>query len=354
MSEKHQDAGKLDEAKEVFDMKLPASDQTAEVLHPGEQPFHFPPVSVVDIISRRLSFVTAELKSNGLSKQLLPNSDYADRLSSFLGIVNRSIMHDRKHARFFLESIAMGNLRKAMEIFSSFLVSGHTDAGKFLAAGSGYSIPLHEFIKSIGLGDNRTYQSELSPIMNLFTIQDESRPSHFTKIRILELLYFNRNRSTASVGVGFLRTAILKDTLETIGASEHDVLDSLLNLSAFALIENDVYDVRNISDAYRITPAGRYYIRSLARQFAYFDLVLQDTPICDAPTFEQIKNAAESHDLIVRFTRATEFLEYLRREENREYMVVMNKSASIPLRNRFMPSYAASVEADIQNIKATF
>lgn len=42
MPEQHQDTSELNEAKEVFDMKLPSSNQAAEVLHPGKQPFHFP------------------------------------------------------------------------------------------------------------------------------------------------------------------------------------------------------------------------------------------------------------------------------------------------------------------------
>ena len=312
--------------------------------------YHLPPVSVVDIISKRLTFIVDELRNEGLSKQILPNPNQAEKLASFLSIVNGSIMHDRKHARFFLESIAMGNLRKAMQIFSSFLVSGHTDANKILSI-RGYYIPLHEFIKSIGLEDNRNYQSDLSPILNLFSIADESRPSHFTKIRLLELLYFNRNRSAASLGAGFFRTVDLKNNLEVIGTSENDVMESLKLLSTYALVENDIYDARVISDAYRITPAGRYYIRYLALRFSYSDLTLQDTPICDASAFELIKSLASSSDMEDRFIRVRVFLEYLRREEDKEYAVVMRKSDSIPLRNRFVPIYAGGVEADITLIR---
>jgi energy-coupling factor transporter ATP-binding protein EcfA2 len=312
--------------------------------------YHLPPVSVVDIISRRLTFIVDELMSNGLSKQMLPNPNQADKVAAFLKIVNSSIMHDRKHARFFLESIAMGNLRRAMEIFSSFLVSGHTDAGKILAIGR-YYIPLHEFIKSIGLGDNRNYQSELSPILNLFSISDESKPSHFTKVRILELLYFKRNRSDASFGAGFFRTSDLKKSLEIIGTSESDVMESLKLLSTYALIENDIYDAKVISEAYRITPAGRYYIRYLALRFAYLDLVLQDTPICDSTTFEGIKSLGLSHDMEDRFKRVATFLDYLQREEDKEYVVVMSKSDSIPLRNKFVPSYRGGFTSDMTLVR---
>jgi hypothetical protein len=36
MPEEHQEAAELDEAKEVLDVILPARDQAAEVVHPGE------------------------------------------------------------------------------------------------------------------------------------------------------------------------------------------------------------------------------------------------------------------------------------------------------------------------------
>ena len=58
MSEQHQDTGKLDEAKEVFDMELPSSDQATEVLHPCKQPFHFPSALVTTQWAAILRFAT--------------------------------------------------------------------------------------------------------------------------------------------------------------------------------------------------------------------------------------------------------------------------------------------------------
>ena len=115
-----------------------------------------------------------------------------------------------------------------------------------------YLIPLHEFIKSIGLEDNKSYQSDLSPILNLYTIADESTPSHFTKIRILEYLFFHRNKAAASYGLGFVRLHALKADLEQIGTSETDIFECLKNLSSYSLVENDIYDVKEIANAYRI------------------------------------------------------------------------------------------------------
>src|SRR6202034_436152 len=46
MSEQHVKAGKVDEAKEVLDVIFPSSDEAAEVVHPREEPFDLPPLSV--------------------------------------------------------------------------------------------------------------------------------------------------------------------------------------------------------------------------------------------------------------------------------------------------------------------
>jgi hypothetical protein len=46
MSKQEQHAGELGEAEEVFDLVFPSSDKPSEVVHPGEEPFHFPTSSV--------------------------------------------------------------------------------------------------------------------------------------------------------------------------------------------------------------------------------------------------------------------------------------------------------------------
>jgi len=46
MFEQHDEAGKLYESEEVFDVVFPSCDQSAVVLHPGKEPFHFPASSV--------------------------------------------------------------------------------------------------------------------------------------------------------------------------------------------------------------------------------------------------------------------------------------------------------------------
>jgi hypothetical protein len=46
MPEQDVKAGELNKAKEVFDVVLPSGDEAAEVVHPSEEPFHFPPPTI--------------------------------------------------------------------------------------------------------------------------------------------------------------------------------------------------------------------------------------------------------------------------------------------------------------------
>ena len=329
------------------------SKQTGGALAAYQTPgYALPATSVVDIISRRLEYLVDDLRRNGVAARLVTNERHINDVWDFLGLVRQSILNDWKRARFFLESISMGNLRRAMELFSLFLVSGHTDTGKILSTyrnQHGYLVPLHEFIKSIGLGDYRYYNGELSEVLNLFSISDESRPSHFTKIRLLEYLFYHRNRSTG-YGIGFINTQTIKSEFGRIGTSEEDLEESLRILSANLLVENDRYDRSTVGSAYRITFAGRYYLRYLSDKFTYLDLACQDTPIADKKAFEIVKEHVGSGELESRFTRVRAFVAYLVGEEEREYAAILSTSQSIPLRRKLMPNLASGFESDVRYV----
>lgn len=312
-----------------------------------------PSVSVVEIVGRRLEFIASEISRGGLARTLLTADSQARDVIDFLTLVRASLMHQSKRVRFFLESLAMGNLRKAMEMFQQFLVSGHTDASKILSIvreQSFYTIPVHEFIKSIGLGDLRYYHSELSRILNLYSISDEARPSHFTKLRLLDVLFFNRNRSS-TYGQGFVGIDVLERDFSRIGTSQADLQESLKTLNSYSAVENEVYDHTVIGKAYRITPAGRYYSRDLAARFAYLDLTFQDTPISDPTLFGCMLGLVHRTDLEDRFARVRHFLQYLIEEEAREYTAILHTSDSPPLKSRISAVLLQEFERDVEVIK---
>jgi len=59
MSEQDDQACELREAQEVFDVVFPSSDESSEVVHPGEESFHFPASAVAAELSSVLGLLFA-------------------------------------------------------------------------------------------------------------------------------------------------------------------------------------------------------------------------------------------------------------------------------------------------------
>jgi hypothetical protein len=49
----------VDEAEEVFDVIFPSGDEAAKVVHPGEEPFHFPAPAIAAQLSAVLRLASA-------------------------------------------------------------------------------------------------------------------------------------------------------------------------------------------------------------------------------------------------------------------------------------------------------
>ena len=140
-------------------------------------------------------------------------------ISKFLDIVQYSIFSQNKNIVRFIEALAFGNMREALEMFISFLYSGVTNVDKMLKIydrEGQYFVPFHEFAKSIILGDRKYYKDSESKILNLFECGQERNSSHFTSLRMLAILLQHANESSPE-GRGFV-------SLETVYGAFMDIL----------------------------------------------------------------------------------------------------------------------------------
>jgi hypothetical protein len=55
----------MDEAEEIFDVIFPSGDESAEVLHPCKEPFHFPSPAISPQFTSILSFLSASAPVGG-------------------------------------------------------------------------------------------------------------------------------------------------------------------------------------------------------------------------------------------------------------------------------------------------
>ncbi len=307
------------------------------------------------VIVKRLEYLIKQVRSGKEALALL-NEDLCDKRTfcSFLELILRSLLVRNQQVRMFLELVALGNIRSALEMFHAFLTAGSFDTKKviaFMHKDDEYLVPKHEFIKSVMLGSKRYYSERTSSILNLFAIGDVEHPSHFTRLRLLEWLYERRHEATP-FGAGFMTLARVLSYSDCIGISKTDALTSMRRLCENALVENDLRAQKliNAAQAVSITPTGRYYLVRLCRMFAYLDLVLQDTPFLDEQAFRRIAPKCESTEMPVRFERCKHFLDYLSDQEEEELVTIEKLGKGMTWRTQFVPRMKYSYEHDKQFI----
>lgn len=299
--------------------------------------FHIASPPFGSLISHRLSYCRKMLE--------MPQEDVVIRLGArlgfdreaiakFLDIVEYSIFSRNRNISRFIEALAFGNMREALDMFATFLYSGVTNVDKMLRIydrDGQYFVAFHEFAKSVILGDWRYYKDSRSKIINLFDCGADKNSSHFTSIRLLLLLLAHVNESS-SEGRGYVNIEKVFASFLDVFDNEKDLNRAVLHLLRKQLIQLDTRSVDTFEGAgyMRISSAGWYYYKYLVRAFAYLDLVFQDTPLNEPELAKKLKNLVIDVDEIadvqafmpermeLRFERVGAFLDYLLREERKE------------------------------------
>lgn len=302
---------------------------------------HIPRQNIIPIIIKRLNYFEEEIGNKPwMIETYLQSTDVSvEEVQKYIKLVSDSINSESDKVRKFLEAIALGNLRNALELFRNFLTAGNLDSSKIIEImklSGEYLIPQHEFVKSISLGDKSFYNEAESPILNLYNISDMSKPSHFTKMRILNILNNCQNQS-GPYGQGYEKIIDIKKKLIYVGISDEDVIQSLIQMIQKGLIENDLHSSKyfNQANAIRLTPAGEYYYKILGGRFAYLDIVLQDTPIFDQNSYYYINKKINSTELTDRFFRCEKFIDYLENQEDAELEIIKKMTTDKQLKYKF-------------------
>ena len=230
----------------------------------------------------------------------------------------------------FLQETSYPNIRNGLEMFQTFLLSGHTHISEYMALGYGKDgrggIPIWEFIKSVALDSNYYFNSLDSKIYNLF-LPSSQNTNHFTKIRILH--YLKNQAQKVGRDLTFFPVFKLIEDFIKIGYSKDVIIEELNELNNHNLIITSEYssdvdetvDIREDSKV-SISSIGNYYITYLIRKNEYIDLCVVETPIYDSTAFGRIEyvfpesDKYGNRDLSKRLESTKEFLKYLEVSEN--------------------------------------
>lgn len=307
-----------------------------------------PPYS--EVLQARIDFT---LKKIAFSDKVTGTDDRGykiildnQNIKEFLHGLQDSLFEDNNQKIIdFLNYSTFPNIREGLRLFKLFFISGYTDIHEYILrvrfsqSDKLVTIPLHEFIKSIGLYNKLYYDSEISIIPNLFYPCNNCN-DHFLKIWILK--YFVEKHELGGNISKFERyTKLLEDfsqygyRIDVLNQSVHELLNQefidsdeiLSDLKWFQLPEREF----NIS----ISPKGFYYIKDLINHFHYLDMVLQDTPIYINEHYSKIRTVFPLADekgkrnMEQRISTVKEFLHYLEIQEKKQAKAILNRFGSI-------------------------
>lgn len=235
----------------------------------------------------------------------------------------------------YLNYTTYPNIREGLRVFKQFLTSGHTDVSTYIIReqfkddrrANKQIIPIHEFIKSLGLQNKLYFNSEISIIKNLFIPPRES-VDHFLMIYLLK--YFSNILIQHGANNKFSPYKDCISAFLNLGYRNISLNDAIEKLIKMNLLETDNVisdiDKLNISeeDNLAISSKGFYYLNNLINTFTYLDLTLQDTPIYGEENFNALKglfplsDSKGYRDLRSRKETVIEFLKYLEKFEYRQ------------------------------------
>ena len=254
---------------------------------------------------------------------------------------------------YFITEISAGNMRVALKMFDTYLVSGNTkidEMFKYYRKG-GYQIAYYQFLKSVILGDSKYYIGDKSFIMNLFEILPSSE-THFLNLRILNYAYMNKANDTP-VGRGFMGINRLKSEAETLFINPKAIEESLLMLAKFDLVclENQSKTDIKTASYFCLTSTGSYYLTKLSKHFIYLDLIAGDTPISDINVVNKIKELIDSTVMEDRFKKTETLLNYLKECEDDEFRERPEYKDSDLTNKKFMGDIIRNLNKEKEDIR---
>lgn len=282
------------------------------------------------VIEKRIDFVMKKFKFDELilnaeNKQVTFQKGSLEHL--FKNLYDTLFSSTNSEVMEFLEETSYPNTRQGLENFKSFLLSGHSKISEYMSFeyGVGNGIPIWEFFKSIALDSNYYYETSKSKIVNIF-YPSKNNNNHFTKIRLLNYLFSKLNRSSKKVD--YFSVAEISAEFLKAGYSLEIIEEEIQELFDYKLISTSEYS-EDVEEDYKIdsqsmisiTSVGVYYLKSLINRFHYIDLILEDTPIYDSITFDELCKSFPDSDeygnrnLELRKITVMNFIKYLEIEE---------------------------------------
>ena len=291
--------------------------------------FRIEPPAFSDVLQERVRLALTEIGRDkggaNLSFQL-PNGmrvtyPAADQALYLASIMRSLYAHDR-FVRQVMTGLAGRDVRKALELFLDFCMSGHIgedEIYKIRVLEGDYALPLSVVARVLLRMHRRFYDGKYAYLKNIVQCEpSDSLPDHFVRLTILHWLA-RRLREKGPAGVeGFHRARDLVTDLATLGHDAVRVREELLFLAAEGCIvaehlrSNAIED----SDLLKITASGVIHLQLMSNP-EYLAACAEDTWLSDMELCKKIaarlsKGQDEHFSPLTTARNAKDFVAYLR------------------------------------------
>lgn len=218
-----------------------------------------------------------------------------------------------------LEVLASGDVRNALRMTREFIEHGYSNPGQaysIYVAGGRYTLPKHEALRAILLGNQSVYNEAFSPIGNPYDSHLERTTLQMTRLFLLSALV----QYSSDASFQYLDGIEINRSLRIIGIGDYAALKVLSDLCRFRFCYTGGHGEADFKSSYYPSRLGGYVVRDLISNFMFVENMMMDTFIADENVWAKLnqlgKDISNSHNsramrVLYRIERVKAFHSYI-------------------------------------------
>jgi len=271
--------------------------------------FHITPPRFLDVVKKRLELSLEYLAAEAKNQQSYTIesgariSYHKSDLQAFLRGLYVELFDRKRNISRVLESLVGRDVRRALEMFVSIIMSGHLSPSAITSTaigGGAVAISERQIIKILMRTEYAFFSDHSGFVTNIFSYDpDWEKPDNFLLIEILYTLQRNRKR-VGQIGLeGYFTCRSLAQDLQKFGYTPTDTLKGLNLLLRRQLIAADHMNFRQVEfdDCVRILASGFIHLRVLSGRIEYLYGILPTTPLTDKRVADRLADVVKNESL---------------------------------------------------------
>jgi len=323
--------------------------------------YHLSAPVIPEVIIKRLDYIISKLtytEDVDLEYGIKTFGDLST-VKKFLDICISQLRNNDSHLSKFLRFATHGDVRQALDFFRGFITSGYTNVVQ-ISQNPFWVFQIHQVIKPMMIPDRIFYDENLSRIPNLYRLRNDINSSHFTGLRILNLLA----QKFTSNPTGFIDAKIFVQEFEEKYNLKDDCekhLDVYLK-KGFIESSNRLESYGDHIDQIKITAYGNYVFEALAFNFAYLDLINIDSGLFNEDLNNYFTKSANDESIHkqnnnimdrmeIRIERLEQYIKYLEQQESEEFELLNLDKTEIHFAKKIKESFDLEKPRVLQSAK---